>query len=77
MVCSPLNKSIAFLLVIIAVAAAPASALPPAYAARPLRPAAWNAPASVDKYAPLLLSMLPRSTVTPSGPSGGTNGAGN
>jgi hypothetical protein len=25
------------------------------------------------KYAPLLLSMLPRGPVTPSGPSGGTN----
>lgn len=27
----------------------------------------------VDKYAPLLLAMLPRGTVPPSGPSGGTN----
>ncbi|XP_062179359.1 uncharacterized protein LOC133883962 [Phragmites australis] len=29
--------------------------------------------AVVDKYAPLLLAMLPRGPVTPSGPSGGTN----
>ncbi|BAF17116.1 uncharacterized protein [Oryza sativa Japonica Group] len=59
----------------------------PASAARPLRPAGWNAPSIdgeghyasgvVDKYAPLLLSMLPRGPVTPSGPSGGTNGDGN
>uniref|UniRef100_A0A0E0L132 Uncharacterized protein n=1 Tax=Oryza punctata TaxID=4537 RepID=A0A0E0L132_ORYPU len=63
--------------------------LQPASAARPLRPAGWNAPTSegeghadaatgvVDKYAPLLLAMLPRGPVTPSGPSGGTNGDGN
>ena len=31
--------------------------------------------AVVDKYAPLLLSMLPRAPVPPSGPSGGTNDA--
>ncbi|KAF0927392.1 hypothetical protein E2562_032478 [Oryza meyeriana var. granulata] len=65
-----------------------AAALQPASAARPLRPAGWNAPSSdgkghaaaagvVDKYAPLLLAMLPRGSVTPSGPSGGTNGDGN
>ncbi|CAN6328687.1 unnamed protein product [Urochloa humidicola] len=29
----------------------------------------------VDKYAPLLLAMLPRAPVPPSGPSGGTNDA--
>ncbi|KAL6865089.1 hypothetical protein ACP4OV_016240 [Aristida adscensionis] len=29
--------------------------------------------AVVDKYAPLLLTMLPRAPVPPSGPSGGTN----
>ncbi|KAL5202678.1 hypothetical protein ABZP36_013630 [Zizania latifolia] len=63
-------------------------ALQPAHAARPLRPAGWNAPSSVgegraaaaavvDKYAPLLLSMLPRAPVPPSGPSGGTNELGN
>ncbi|KAJ1262313.1 hypothetical protein BS78_09G096900 [Paspalum vaginatum] len=31
--------------------------------------------AIVDKYAPLLLAMLPRGPVPPSAPSGGTNGA--
>lgn len=31
--------------------------------------------AVVDKYAPLLLAMLPRGPVPPSGPSGGTNEA--
>ncbi|CAL5094244.1 unnamed protein product [Urochloa decumbens] len=31
--------------------------------------------AVVDKYAPLLLAMLPRAPVPPSGPSGGTNDA--
>ncbi|KAF8720134.1 hypothetical protein HU200_024916 [Digitaria exilis] len=31
--------------------------------------------AVVDKYAPLLLAMLPRAQVPPSGPSGGTNDA--
>ncbi|KAL5232260.1 hypothetical protein ABZP36_031036 [Zizania latifolia] len=63
--------------------------LQPASAARPLPPAtSWNAPSSVgeghaaaagaiDKYAPLLLAMLPRGPVTPSGPSGGTNNSGN
>ncbi|CAL4907412.1 unnamed protein product [Urochloa decumbens] len=31
--------------------------------------------AVVDKYAPLLLAMLPRAPVPPSSPSGGTNDA--
>ncbi|WVZ97924.1 hypothetical protein U9M48_043424 [Paspalum notatum var. saurae] len=31
--------------------------------------------AIVDKYAPLLLAMLPRGPVPPSAPSGGTNSA--
>ncbi|VAH38347.1 unnamed protein product [Triticum turgidum subsp. durum] len=56
-----------------------------ASAARPLRPAV-DMPSEVlkvkdqvivNKYAPLLLAMLPRGPVTPSGPSGGTNEAGN
>ncbi|KAM3390983.1 hypothetical protein ACQJBY_012562 [Aegilops geniculata] len=55
-----------------------------ASAAKPLRPAV-DMPSEevlkdqviVDKYAPLLLAMLPRGPVTPSGPSGGTNEAGN
>ncbi|KAG8085176.1 hypothetical protein GUJ93_ZPchr0010g9247 [Zizania palustris] len=64
--------------------------LQPASAARPLQPAtSWSAPPSsvgeghaagagvIDKYAPLLLAMLPRGAVTPSGPSGGTNNSGN
>ncbi|KAF7011992.1 hypothetical protein CFC21_026235 [Triticum aestivum] len=33
--------------------------------------------AVVDKYAPLLLAMLPRAPTPPSAPSGGTNEAGN
>ncbi|VAH53694.1 unnamed protein product [Triticum turgidum subsp. durum] len=54
-----------------------------ASAARPLRPAI-DMPSEVlkdhvivGKYAPLLLAMLPRGPVTPSGPSGGTNEDGN
>ncbi|XP_037489809.1 uncharacterized protein LOC119368748 [Triticum dicoccoides] len=54
-----------------------------ASAARPLRPAV-DMPSEVpkdqvivDKYAPLLLAMLPRGPVPPSAPSGGTNEAGN
>uniref|UniRef100_A0A453DB87 Uncharacterized protein n=3 Tax=Triticinae TaxID=1648030 RepID=A0A453DB87_AEGTS len=53
-----------------------------ASAARPLRPAGdvsseVKDQAIVDKYAPLLLAMLPRAPAPPSAPSGGTNEAGN
>lgn len=60
--------------------------LQPSSAARPLRSAGVSAVdvsseakdhAVVDGYAPLLLTMLPRGPVPPSGPSGGTNEAGN
>ena len=53
-----------------------------ASAARPLRPAGDMSSevkdqAVLDKYAPLLLAMLPRAPTAPSAPSGGTNEARN
>ncbi|KAI5010005.1 hypothetical protein ZWY2020_012142 [Hordeum vulgare] len=53
-----------------------------ASAARPLRATGVRTgdvmdQAIVDKYAPLLLAMLPRGPSPPSAPSGGTNEAGN
>ncbi|XP_044329216.1 uncharacterized protein [Triticum aestivum] len=55
-----------------------------ASAGRPLRPARdvssdseLKDQAIVDKYAPLLPTMLPRGLAPPSAPSGGTNEAGN
>ena len=53
-----------------------------ASAARPLRPAGdvsseVKDQVVVDKYAPLLLAMLPRAPTPPSAPSGGTNEARN
>ncbi|KAM3371373.1 hypothetical protein ACQJBY_018661 [Aegilops geniculata] len=53
-----------------------------ASAARPLRPAGdvyseVKDQAVVDKYALLLLAMLPRAPTPPSAPSGGTNDARN
>ncbi|KAE8811361.1 hypothetical protein D1007_11733 [Hordeum vulgare] len=69
--------AICLVLILLAISLREASA-----AARPLRPAGdvsseVKDQAIVDKYAPLLLAMLPRAPTPPSAPSGGTNEAGN